>query len=152
MDQVIVKPDQIISALNGLIEVNRDGQKGFLEAAEKMQAAELKTFCLEQSRSRAHFVGELQPLVQTMGEEPENTGTIAGAMHRGWIDLKTALGGGDHAILAATETGEDHAIKTYQSALEEHLPAPAREIVERQLQSIKQAHAKVKTLRDSLAK
>ena len=39
--------------------------------------------------------------------EPDNTGSIGGALHRGWIDLKSALGGGDHAILAATETGED---------------------------------------------
>lgn len=39
--------------------------------------------------------------------EPDNTGSVGGALHRGWIDMKSALGGGDHAILAATETGED---------------------------------------------
>jgi uncharacterized protein (TIGR02284 family) len=152
MSQPIAKPDQVISALNSLIELNRDGQKGFQEAAEKIETPEIKTFCLEQSRSRAQFVGELQAQVQSLGDEPENTGSVAGALHRGWIDLKSALGGGDHAILAATETGEDHAVNEYKKALDETLPASVRDIVERQFQSVKQAHAKVKGMRDSLNK
>ena len=152
MNQPAMKPDQVISTLNSLIEINRDGQKGFQEAAEKIETPEIKAFCFEQSRSRAQVVGELQPLVQSLGSEPDNTGSIAGALHRGWIDLKSALGGGDHAILAATETGEDSAVKEYKKALDETLPAFMREIVERQLQSVKQAHDKVKTMRDRLDK
>ena len=152
MNQPAMKPDQVISTLNSLIELNRDGQKGFQEAAETIAAPQLKTFCLEQSRSRAHFVGELQPLVRTLGAEPDNTGTVSGTLHRGWLDLKSALGGGDHAILTATETGEDHAISKYQKALAETLPSDVRDIVERQFQSVKQAHDRVKALRDSLEK
>ena len=75
---------------------------------------------------------------------------VAGALHRGWIDLKSALGGGDAAILAATETGEDHAVNEYVKALTEPLPAPARAMVEDQLQSIRHAYARVKDLRVSL--
>jgi uncharacterized protein (TIGR02284 family) len=152
MNQPTMKPDQVISTLNSLIEINRDGQKGFQEAAEKIETPEIKAFCFEQSRSRAQFVGELQPLVQSLGSEPDNTGSIAGALHRGWIDLKSALGGGDHAILAATETGEDSAVKEYKKALDETLPAFMHEIVERQFQSVKQAHDKVKAMRDRLDK
>ena len=152
MNQTAMKPDQVISTLNSLIEVNRDGQSGFKEAAEKIEAPQIKQFCFEQSRSRAQFVGELQPLVLSLGSEPDNTGSVAGALHRGWMDLKSALGGGDHAILAATETGEDHAASEYKKALSETLPAHVREIVERQYQSVKQAHDKVKAMRDKLAK
>ena len=85
-----------------------------------------------------------------MGAEPDTTGSIAGTLHRGWIHLKSALGGGDHAILAATETGEDHAITQYTKALEETLPAPVRDMAERQLLSVRQAHDKVKVMRDAL--
>jgi uncharacterized protein (TIGR02284 family) len=105
-----------------------------------------------QSRSRAQFVGELQPEVRSLGGDPENTGSAAGALHRGWIDLKSALGGGDHAILAATKTGEDYAVKEYKRALDETLPAPVRDIVGRQFQSVKQVHDKVKGMRDRLDK
>lgn len=68
------------------------------------------------------------------------------------MDLKSALGGGDHAILAASETGEDYAVKVYQKALDENLPVPMRDIVERQFQSVKQAHDTVKAMRDRLDK
>jgi uncharacterized protein (TIGR02284 family) len=152
MSKPAMKPDQVLSTLNSLIEINRDGQKGFQEAAEKIETPQIKAFCFEQSRSRAQFAGELQPQVRSLGGEPENTGSVAAAMHRGWIDLKSALGGGDHAILAATETGEDYAVKEYKKALDETLPAPVREIVERQFQSVKQAHDKVKGMRDRLDK
>ena len=152
MNDTATSPSEVIDAINNLIEVNRDAQDGFKEATEKLEAPHLKDFFREQSRSRAHFVGELQPEVRSLGSEPENTGSVAAALHRGWIDLKSALGGGDHAILAATETGEDHAIKAYEKALKESLPAPVRAIVERQFQSVKQAHHKVKELRDQLDK
>ena len=63
-----------------------------------------------------------------MGGEPENTSSVAAALHRGWIDLTSALGGGDHAILVATEIGEDYAVEEYQKAMDETLPAPVRDI------------------------
>ena len=122
MNQTVIEPDQVIETLNELIELNRDGQNGFQEAAGKIEDPQIKAFCLEQSLSRAKFLGELQSEIRSMGAEPDTTGSIAGALHRGWMDLKSALGGGDHAILAATETGEDHAITQYTKALEETLP------------------------------
>ncbi len=147
-----MKPDQVITTLNSLIEINRDGQKGYQEAAEKIEEPQIREFCFEQSRVRVQFVGELQQQVRSLGGDPENTGSIAAAVHRGWIDLKSALGGGAHAILAASETGEDYALKEYKKALDETLPADVRDIVERQWQSVKQAHDKVKGMRDRLDK
>ena len=152
MSTPAMKTDQVVSTLNSLIEINRDGQKGFQEAAEKIETPQIKEFCLEQRRARARFVGDLQPQVRSLGGDPENTGSVAGAAHRVWMDLKSALGGGDHAILAASETGEDYAVKVYKKALDENLPAPVHDIVERQFQSVKQAHDKVKGMRDRLDK
>ena len=149
MNSTATTPEQVISTLNDLIELNRDGQSGFQQAASKIETPLIKAFCLEQSLSRAKFVGELQTQVRSMGQEPDNTGSVAGALHRGWLDLKSALGGGDAAILAATETGEDHAVNEYVKALTEALPAPARAMVEDQLQSVRHAYAKVIELRAS---
>lgn len=152
MNQTTLTPHEVLSTLNSLVELNRDGQKGFQEAAEKIEAPAVKTLCLEQSRSRTHFVGELQTLVHTLGEEPENGGTAAGALRRGWMDLKAALGGGDHAILAVVEASEDHANSEYKKALAKGLPADVREVVERQSVSVRQAHDTIKSLRDQLAR
>ena len=150
MTKTAMQPDQAVSTLNNLIETCRDGQNGFADAAEHIENPQIKTFCLEQSRTRAQFVGELQQEALALGGDPENSGSAAAAMHRAWIDLKSALGGGDHAILAACETGEDAAVKAYDNALKEGLPVSLRSVVERQRQSVKQAHDAVKAMRDRL--
>ena len=151
MNDTTLSPSDVIDTLNGLIELSRDGQHGFEEAAQKMDAADIKTFCLEQSRQRAHFVGELQTLVHVLGDEPDNTGTLSGALRRGWMDLKSALGGGDHAILVVVESSEDQAVREYQKALTKTLPADVRDIVQRQSHSVKQAHDTIHVMRDRLA-
>ena len=152
MSNAAMQPDQVVSTLNSLIEMNRDAQRGYQEAAEKIETPQIKEFCFEQIRARAQFVGDLRPPVLSLGGDPKRTGSVAAAVHRAWIDLKSTLGGGDHAILTAIQTGEDYAVKEYQKALDQTLPARVRDIVERQFQSVKQAHDKVKGMRDRLDK
>jgi uncharacterized protein (TIGR02284 family) len=152
MNQLSIEPDQVISTLNSLIELNRDGQKGFQEAAGKMDAPHIKTYFFKQSRARAHFAGELQTLVHSLGDEPVNGGTVLGTMHRGWMELRSALGGGDHAILAATETFENFASNKFRDALNESLPTDVRDIVKRQFESVKQTNDEIKELQSSLTK
>jgi uncharacterized protein (TIGR02284 family) len=149
MAKAVTQTD-VISTLNNLIETCRDGQNGFREAAENLKGPELKSYCLEQSQKRAQFVGELQQEVRNLGGDPEKTGSTAAAMHRAWIDLKSALGGGDAAIMASCEQGEDSAVEQYEEALKLNLPVSVRNIIERQFQSVKQAHDRVKMMRDSL--
>ena len=150
MNETTLSPSDVIDTLNGLIELSRDGQHGYEEAAQKIDSPDTKTFCLEQSRQRAHFVGELQTLVHVLGDEPDNTGTFTGAMRRGWMDLKAALGGGDHAILVVVESSEDQAVRHYQKALTKTLPADVREVVQRQSYSVKQAHDTIHVMRDRM--
>lgn len=150
MAQTSQQADQVIKILNNLIETCRDGQKGFADAAEHLSDPQIRKYCLEQSRTRAQFVGELQQEVRALGGDPENTGSLAAAMHRAWIDIKSALGGGDAAIIAACETGEDSAVKQYEEALKGGLPANAQTIVSQQYRSIRQSHDHIKRLRDTL--
>ena len=150
--QAAMKAGETISVLNGLVEICRDGNLGFQEAAENIESAQIKTFFLEQSRTRAQFLGELQQEVRGLGSEPDNAGSTAAVIHRAWIDVKSALGGGDGAIVAACETGEDFAVKEYEGALQKQLPANLRAVIERQYQSVKQAHDQVRDWRNSLRK
>jgi len=53
MTKPALKPDQVVSTLNNLIETCRDGQNGYTDAAEHIENPQIKTFCLEQSRTRA---------------------------------------------------------------------------------------------------
>ncbi|MEP6668776.1 MAG: PA2169 family four-helix-bundle protein [Chthoniobacter sp.] len=139
------------STLNHLIQTCRDGQEGFLTAAENVQGVELKQLFNECSLQRAKFTGELQAAAHGLGDSnPENASSVAGTLHRGWINLKTAIGGRDQqAILAECERGEDSAVAEYQKTLAQEMPKDIREIVEHQHAAIVATHDRVKALRDA---
>ena len=142
--------DDVISTLNGLIETCKDGQNGFKEAAEGVDRSDLKSLFYEFSQQRSQFAGELQSLVQSLGGDPENSGSIAAALHRGWINIKSAVTGKDEgAILNECERGEDSAKNAYKNALEEALPANIMETVQTQYAGVQAAHDRVKALRDA---
>jgi uncharacterized protein (TIGR02284 family) len=141
---------EIIATINNLIETLKDGEDGFNQAAEAVRDPELRSLFSEYSRQRARFARELQIEVAGLGEsKPETTSSVAGALHRAWINLKSAVTTGeDHAILAECERGEDSAVKQYQEALQANLPEPARGIVFRQNAEVRAAHDRIKELRD----
>lgn len=145
-----VSTGEFISTLNNLIETCKDGENGFREAAEGVQDASLRTVFTEFQQQRAQYASQLQQEVARLGKAPETTGSVAAAIHRGWINLKSAVTGkDDHAILAECERGEDSAVKNYQQALGEDLPSDLRSVVQQQFDGIKMAHDRVKALRDS---
>ena len=145
-----ISNDDVISTLNGLIETCKDGQDGFKEAAEGVERSDLKSLFYEFSQQRSQFVGELQSLVRELGGDPENSGSVAAALHRGWINIKSAVTGKDEAaILNECERGEDSAKNAYKSALEEPLPANILDTVQTQYTAVQAAHDRIKALRDA---
>jgi uncharacterized protein (TIGR02284 family) len=143
---------ETISTINSLIETLKDGQEGFRQAAEAVQDPELRSLFNEYSLQRSRFAGELQNEAISLGEsKPEDSSSTAGALHRTWINLKSAITSkDDHAILAECERGEDSAVKEYRDAMEkEELSSPVRDIVSRQFTEVKSAHDRIKQLRDA---
>jgi len=145
---------ETISTLNSVIETLKDGQEGFRQASEAVSDSQLKSYLSELSLQRSKFAGELQSHIVQMGDsEPETTSSTAGALHRAWINMKSAITSrDDHAILSECERGEDSAVSEYKKAMEAELPSPARDIISRQYTDVKAAHDRVKALRDSSKK
>ncbi len=145
---------ETISTLNSVIETLKDGQEGFRQASEAVSDSQLKSYLSELSLQRSKFAGELQSHIVQMGDsEPETTSSTAGALHRAWINMKSAITSrDDHAILSECERGEDSAVSEYKKAMEAELPGPARDIISRQYTDVKAAHDRVKALRDSSKK
>jgi len=142
--------DDIISTLNDLIEVSKDGEEGFRSSAEHVDEPQLKTFFLRRSHEVATSVQELQGLVRALGGEPASSTSLGGALHRRWIAIKTALTSNDTvAVLNETERGEDVALAAYRKAAEKDLPTHIRFVVVRQLEGAKRNHDQVKQLRDA---
>jgi len=120
--------------LNNLIETLKDGREGFKQAAESIRNPALKALFNDYSQQRSRFATALQGEARRHGEtEPETSSSATGALHRGWINLKSAITGGDeHAILAECERGEDSAVEEYKKAMDDGLSPSAQELVSRQ--------------------
>jgi len=104
------------------------------------------------SEQRAKFILQLAPYSSPADTSTSVQGTAvkaAGAIHRGWIDVKSALGGGDTAILNEAERGEDYALNVYKEAMEEPLSRELSSLIQGQFLVVKSTHDKVKSYRDS---
>jgi uncharacterized protein (TIGR02284 family) len=144
---------QVIKIVQELVSTCRDGQNGYRDAAEHVTDSNLRQFFNQQSLEFAGFAGELEQELIALGEtNPDRSGSIAGGIHRAWIDVKTVLGGGDQTILGSVEAGEDAAAKSYKEALEQTaLPEHLAALIRKQLASIQAAHDHVRSLRDTKA-
>jgi uncharacterized protein (TIGR02284 family) len=144
------------SIVKNLVQILHDGQEGFRTASESVKDSQLNTLFSRLSLQRSKFAGELESELLTLGEEdPQNEGgTVSGAIHRTWIDLKSAITKqDDHAVLAEAERGEDSAVAAYKHALEhDDLPKNLQTIITAQATEVKRAHDEVKALRDATKK
>lgn len=149
MSTTTTETEHAVDILNQLLETSRDGDKGFNEAAKSVHSPELRTTLQGFAAQRSAFVKELTQLVKSLGGDPNATGHVAGALHRGWMNLKEALTTrDDKAILEECERGEDYAKKTFTEALDEPLPEAIRTVVQRMTAEVRMAHDQVRDLRD----
>lgn len=147
-----LRDTKTISVIENLLNVVGDGRDGFADAAEKLEdageeylAAQMRRF----SQQRLRLSNELKAVAGSRGGSPiaNGNGSLAGAVHRGWMGLRDALSGDDpQPVLAAAEQGESHAVDEYERALETDLPTEVRSLVERQLDEIKTTHDRMRTL------
>lgn len=136
-----------------LIETLEDGKVGFNRAAERLaedNRADLASRFREFSSQRDEFAQELRSMAASYGDDVKESGSAAGALHRGWMAVKDAVSGSDpDGVLDAAEQGEDHAVSEYRKALDEDLSPDLRSAVERQYGTVKQTHDEVRSLRDA---
>lgn len=139
-----------IDTLNDLIETCKDGEYGFRTSAEHVRSSDIKQLFVQRAEECRQAAAELQALVVGLGGNAEDSGSMAGAAHRGWVSVKATLAGySDEAILDETERGEDSAMTSYRNALSSgNLSADIRTVVERQFEGVKRNHAQVRALRD----
>ena len=128
-------------AYNDLVEINKTAAKGYQEAAEGVTSPDLKAKLSQLSQQRAQFAAELNQHASQYGISPESESTIEGvvadaaaAVHRGWINIKSAITGqDDSAILGECETGDATALQSYETALKStELPVDARNVIQKQ--------------------
>ncbi|MBB1601753.1 PA2169 family four-helix-bundle protein [Variovorax sp. UMC13] len=142
--------DEVVDVLNDLLENSRDGEYGFLACAEEVESAHLQQLFGERVASCRVAANELMHLVTQYGGIPAEGGTASGAMHRGWVHVKGAVGANsEKSILEECERGEDAALARYRKALKQTLPAAVRTVIERQAEGAQRNHDQIRDLRDA---
>jgi uncharacterized protein (TIGR02284 family) len=145
-----IETSETIDLLNNLIETCKDGCEGFKTAADDSKDPELQAIFRRYATQRETFSRELRQLVASLGGDADKHGSVTGAIHRGWINIKAAVSTNEpHAVLAEAERGEDAAVSAYRDASEQIYEPLARDVVTRQFTAVKAAHDHVRDLRDS---
>ncbi|HSP07681.1 MAG TPA: PA2169 family four-helix-bundle protein [Acidobacteriota bacterium] len=133
--------------MNVLIDACKNGEKGYREDAEGINNAYFQMRLNEYARHRALFASELQALVRRLGGDPDRKGTVAGSLHRGWMNLKAAIAGrNDDAILAECCRGEEAALRHFEEAFMLDLPPAVHAAVENQRNTIKESIEHLKAM------
>lgn len=145
--------NQTRETLENLISTCKDGETGYLHAASQVKDPELKDYFTAQSAERTRLMQQLEQAAERLGSRTtEASGTVAGALHRAWFDIKGDLALGDESILESVERGEDAAKKAYEDALASGLSGEPLTLVQEQAGSVRAAHDHVRDWRDRLKK
>lgn len=131
--------------LEHLVEICRDGERGFQAAAQYVHTPELRVLFTQLAEQRHTFAFDLEPHVNRLGGSTLATGTGAGAVHRGWMNVKAHVPGHhDEAIVTEAERGEHAAMKAYDDALNGVLPPTVIAIVEAQREQMRVTQERIR--------
>jgi len=140
--------DQSIEVIRHLVQACRDGEHGYQAAAQQLEVTDpLHAELMEFSVDRGHCAAELEMALAELGVSSDSSGSITGALHRGWINLRQALATKEHnAILAECIRGEESAVNQYDQASLSSMPGGLAGLVQKQAREIAGVLARIKSL------
>ncbi len=110
----------------------RDSEQGYRTAADDTADPQLKSIFNGLARTRAEQADALEAQIRGSGGQPAARGTMSGALHRYFMDLKSALAGYDRlAVLEEVARGEAYAEAAFDGAKREPLGPEVRKVVQR---------------------
>jgi uncharacterized protein (TIGR02284 family) len=129
-----------VTVLNSLIKTLNDSIQGYQESAKDIGNQRFATLFQERAQERQQVVTELQAAVARMGGDPDAGGSLLGAAHHAFVNLKSTITGkDDDAVLAEVQRGEEYLRDKFDTAIAEGGLSPtARDVVQEAAQSVRQ--------------
>ncbi|MBJ2172659.1 PA2169 family four-helix-bundle protein [Aureibaculum sp. A20] len=136
--------------LNAILEKNFDAENGYTKAASNAKNEALKNFFKNKAQERNYFKSELKSEVASFGQKFETSGSITGAAHRTWMDVKALFSSeNDESMLEEAIRGEKASVQEYDDVLKEtSLPLSTQNILLKQKSQIEKTLSTIKTLED----
>ena len=140
-DESLVAVFDALDSLNALIEACKDGEFGCRVGAEHARAPALRQALAARADDYRAAADRVRAHVLHLGATPEDGGSTAGAMRRGWMAIRGRLAAlDDEAILQDREDEEASTQAALHEALARPLPPATRGLLE-QLQDRASASA-----------
>ncbi|HKR25461.1 MAG TPA: PA2169 family four-helix-bundle protein, partial [Allosphingosinicella sp.] len=115
---------------------------GFERAAEDADSGRFASLFRDFAAERREVVAGLQAAVRALGGTPEDDGSLKADLHRRWLDLRAALSGdgGDKAVIAEVERGEDYLKAKYEAALADTRLSAGMNAIQAAYESVRAGH------------
>lgn len=124
--------------INNVLSHLYDSINGLRECAEQSKSPSFKQTLLDIVLDRQQFVDEMKSEIDLPSEEFVTHGSIAGPLHRLYIDLKVLITSGDaEAINKEIKRGDEKLIAAYQEAIEDEDNELIKNLLNRQLAIIR---------------
>lgn len=135
----------IINSLNDLVEYLHDSHNGYKESAAEISDINLKKLFNHFSEKRQPMITVLEQEITKLGGSAVDSGSVIGAAHRVFIDLKSLITGGDReAIINEVNRGETTLRDKYRKILKEsQLPNHLQTLLRQQLSEIENSLAEI---------
>lgn len=147
-DRETMSREDVVDCMQDLLQINHDACRGFEEAAEAIQSDEYEKTFRSLAQEHGAFSNQLNEQVVAYGGERVENGSVTGAAHRVWMDLRAALPGSDlEAVAAECARGQGVAEEAYDQALAKPLPPDVRELVTSQHDAVRASRDRMRRLR-----
>lgn len=135
--------------LNDLLEVARDGERFYRDAAEKVQTPALRGTFRQMAELRQRLMDDLAQHVTARGERPSDTRTLGGRARQAYADALASLRENQEEVyIRQLEAVEDRLLRHYENALGHASSEGVRRILQRHLLTVRAAHDRMRMLRD----
>lgn len=135
-----------LTTIERAVKTLRDGIDGFRTAAVEVDNPALAALFNEMAETRQEAHDNVVTVLAGTGANiPTESSTIAGAMHRGWMQVKGALAG-DDAIISAALTGENEAASDLAQAMESTSTPEVEEALRRAMLDVERARDRLDSL------
>jgi uncharacterized protein (TIGR02284 family) len=140
--------ESAISVLQDLSARAHDSEQGYRRSAQDASDSDLKQQFEQLANERSSMAAELDRLIREHGGEPTWTGgSLTGAAHRMWVDLRSALSRNERqVVLEEVARGESAAEEAYDDALRSNLPAEVRQVVREQHRRVREARNRYRAM------
>ena len=139
-----------VSTLNDLLQITNDRIEGFNKVEDKVweKYPNLKSDYNNMVDQSQKMRLELKSLISERNGDADDSTTVAGGLHRTWIDVKNAFSSDNaESTLENVIFGENAAIEAYEKALDSGDLCPeSTRVVQDQLHSLKASYEKFKNL------